>query len=308
MSSRVSVVGDSAGVPAATVTWWRSRSARIGWPNRSPASRPRKATGRPGRTTARVTLNGPPPARGSTWPAGSTFRSIRASPATVIIAASRSWTVLARLAARRRAGSRGGGGAAAVLCRSVESGRAGHDRHRLLHRVALRGDDARAAAQALDVDPVRDLEDVRHVVADQDDRQAPAAQPLDQGQHLAGLADAQGGGRLVQDDDLGAERGRARDRDGLALAAGQGLHLLGDVLDGADPEVFELIPGLGPHAAGVELAEDLAQRALVPDLPAEVEVAGDVQGGGDRAGLVHGLDAGQPGIDRALEHDLGPVH
>src|SRR6266568_2337192 len=56
---------------------------------------------------------GPPPARGSTWPAGSTIRSIRASPATVIIAASRSWTVLARLAARRRAGSRGGGGAAA---------------------------------------------------------------------------------------------------------------------------------------------------------------------------------------------------
>ena len=32
---------------------------------------------------------------------------------------------------------------------SVERGRAAHDRHRLLHRMALRGDDARAAAQDL---------------------------------------------------------------------------------------------------------------------------------------------------------------
>ena len=50
------------------------------------------------------------------------------------------------------------------------------------------------------------------------------AESLDQGQHLAGLADAQGGGRLVQDDDLGAERGRTRDRDGLALPTRQILH------------------------------------------------------------------------------------
>src|SRR6266480_1433050 len=159
--------------------------------------------------------------------------SISASPATVIIGSPALWTVLGRA-----------------------------------RRMAPRGDDARAPAQALDVDAVRDLEHVRHVVADQDDRQAPAAQPLDQGEHLAGLADAQRGGRLVQDDDLGTERGRARDRDGLALPAGQSLHLLGDVLDRADPQVLELLPGLGPHAAGVELAEDRAQRALVPDLPA----------------------------------------
>ena len=144
-------------------------------------------------------------------------------------------------------------------------------------------------------------------MADQDDWHAPAAQPLDQGEHLAGFADAQRRGGLVQDDDPGAERGRAGDRDGLALPAGQGLHLLGDVLDRADPEVLELLPGLGPHAAGVEHAEDPAQRALVPDLAAEVEVAGDIQGGGDREGLVHGLDPGLPGIGGALELDPGPV-
>src|ERR1700724_1815498 len=277
----------------AASTPWRSRSARSSRPNRSPDSRPRKAAGWPSRAMARATLNGPPPNRGSTWPAGSTIRSIRASPATVIIGG---------LGSRSRAGDvapvafvAGRGAVLVPLC-GLEGGRAGHDRHRLLHRVALRGDDARATAEALDVDPVRDFKYLRHVVADQDDGQAPAAQPLDQCQHLAGLADAQRGGRLVQDDDLRAERGRAGDRDGLALTAGQGFHLLGYVLDRPDPELPELLFGRCPHAAGIELAEDRPERPLLADLPAEVEVAGNVQGRGDREGLEHGLDTGLPGI------------
>src|SRR5690242_15662207 len=57
----------------------------MSWPKRSPDSRPRKVAGWPSRATARATLNGPPPIRGSTRPAWSTIRSIRASPATVII-------------------------------------------------------------------------------------------------------------------------------------------------------------------------------------------------------------------------------
>ena len=57
-----------------------------------------------------------------------------------------------------------------------------------------------------------------------------------------GLPDAEGRGRLVEDDDLAAERGGPGDRDGLALAAGQGLDRLGDVLERADPEVLELLP------------------------------------------------------------------
>src|SRR6266851_4161647 len=239
----------------AASTPWRSRSARSSRPNRSPDSRPRKAAGWPSRATARATLNGPPPSRGSTWPAGSTIRSIRASPATVII-----------------------GSPTAVLRRTVERGRAGHDRHCLLHRMALRGDDARAATEALDVDAVRHIEDLRHVVADQDDGQASAAEALDQGKHLAGLADAERGGWLVEDDHLRAEGGRACHRDRLALPAGQGFHLLGDVLDRADAQVMELLLGRCPHAPGVELAEDRPERALVPYLPAEVEVARDIQG------------------------------
>jgi hypothetical protein len=41
--------------------------------------------------------------------------------------------------------------------------------------VRLRRDHRRAPAEALDVDPVRDLEHVRHVVADQDHREPAVA-------------------------------------------------------------------------------------------------------------------------------------
>ena len=47
---------------------------------------------------------------------------------------------------------------------------------RVVHRVGFRIDDAEAAAEPLDVDPVGDLEHVGHVVADQDDAQPLVAQ------------------------------------------------------------------------------------------------------------------------------------
>ena len=52
---------------------------------------------------------------------------------------------------------------------------AGHDRHRFGHRVGRGRNDGHPLTEALDVDPVRDLEDVRHVVADQDDRETAIA-------------------------------------------------------------------------------------------------------------------------------------
>ena len=54
------------------------------------------------------------------------------------------------------------------------------------------------------------------------------------------LLDAERGGRLVHDDDLGAERGGARHGHALALAAGQRLDRLADVLDGHQAEFGEL--------------------------------------------------------------------
>ena len=54
----------------------------------------------------------------------------------------------------------------------VGSHGAGHQGHRVRHGNRLGVDDAQAAAEAVDVDAVGDLEDVGHIVADQDHRGA----------------------------------------------------------------------------------------------------------------------------------------
>ena len=82
-------------------------------------------------------------------------------------------------------------------------------------------EDAVVAAEPQHGDPVGDRHDVGHVVADQDHAEAALAQPLDEVEHLGGLRDAEGGGGLVEHDDLGLAEQRAGDRDGLALAAGE---------------------------------------------------------------------------------------
>jgi len=46
--------------------------------------------------------------------------------------------------------------------------------------MALRCHDASASAEALDVNPVGDVEDLRHVVADQDDGEPPFPQVADE--------------------------------------------------------------------------------------------------------------------------------
>jgi hypothetical protein len=106
------------------------------------------------------------------------------------------------------------------------------------------------------VNPVRDLEHVRHVVADQDDAQALLAQISDQPEHLTGLPDAERGRRLVQDHHLPAEGGRPSHGDRLLLSAGKRLDRLVDVLQGADAQVVDVVLGLPLHPAGVEHPQD----------------------------------------------------
>ncbi len=67
------------------------------------------------------------------------------------------------------------------------------------------------------MDTIGYLEDVRHVVADEDYRRALAAQFFDQLEHLVRLAHAERGGGLVKDDHLRPECRGAGDRDGLPL-------------------------------------------------------------------------------------------
>jgi hypothetical protein len=79
-------------------------------------------------------------------------------------------------------------------------------------------------AETRDVDAVGELEHVRHVVADQDHRQAALAHALDQIDGLSGLLDVERGGGLVHDHDPSPSCCGARDGPALTLAAREVLH------------------------------------------------------------------------------------
>src|ERR1019366_6279636 len=110
-------------------------------------------------------------------------------------------------------------------------GTGGHQVDDGLGVVPRRRPDGDQAAQPQHGDPVRDRLDVVQVVRDDDHRDVLALQPLDQVEHDAGLGDAQGGGRLVQDNQLSLAHHGPGDRDRLPLAAGQRAHRLADRAD-----------------------------------------------------------------------------
>ena len=134
-------------------------------------------------------------------------------------------------------------------------------------------------------DVVRDLEDVAHVVGDEDHRQALIGQSPGQVEHLAGLGDAECGGRLVEHDELRIPQHRLGHRDRLALAAGHRRDRQADVLQRRDREVIEHLARPGLHLRLVEAEETRVQ------LPAEVHVLDDVEVVGERQVLVDDLDA-----------------
>ena len=115
-------------------------------------------------------------------------------------------------------------------------------------------------------------------------------------EHLLGLGDAEGGGRLVEDDDARLLEHGAGDRDGLALAAGEGRDLLAHRLHGAHRERAQGVGGLPLHAALVEGAE-------LRLLAAEEHVLHDVEVVAQREVLVHDLDAEARRIARGVQGD-----
>ena len=149
----------------------------------------------------------------------------------------------------------------------------------------------RRLAQVEDVDRVRDLEHVVHVVRDQHDRQAGVGQPAHQLQHLLGLGDPQGRRRLVEDHQLGVPQHRTRDRDRLALTAGQAGDVLADRSDGPHRQAGQDLRGAGLHGGLVE------PEALL-HLPAEEHVVDDVEVVAQREVLVHHLDTEVVGVGR----------
>ncbi len=92
--------------------------------------------------------------------------------------------------------------------------------------MGLGGDGRDPTAEAHYVQPVRDLEDLGHVVADQHHRRSPGADLPDQVQHHPRLAHAQRRGRFVHDDDPARERRGSCNGNALSLAAGERLDRL----------------------------------------------------------------------------------
>ena len=154
------------------------------------------------------------------------------------------------------------------------------------------------AAAAHHHDAVADLEDVRHAVADQHDRDALRLHPADEVQHLGHLAHRDGGGRLVHQHELGLGEPGAGDGHRLALAA---RHLADEVArPGLGLELLEELGRAGDHRL---LVEGLERPPALLELAAEEDVLGGGQVVGEREVLVDDLDPHLAGVDRAVEVD-----
>ena len=144
------------------------------------------------------------------------------------------------------------------------------------------------AAETQHEDAVCDLEHVCEVVADHDHAEATFAQPLDQLQHRRRLRDAERGRGLVEQHDLRLAQQRSRDRDLLALAAGEAANLRAHARD-RDGELLEQLVRPVLHRRLVELVRDRA-HARADDLLSEKQVGNDVEVVAQREVLVDGRD------------------
>ena len=125
-----------------------------------------------------------------------------------------------------------------------------------------RGDDRCPLTEALNVNPIGHLEDLGHVVRDQDDRHAPLAEVVNELEHASRLPDPERCGRLVENDHLAAERCGPGHRHRLALTTGKRLDSLRDVLDRTDTEILQTLTRLGAHAFPIEHPKRRAENAL----------------------------------------------
>ncbi len=198
------------------------------------------------------------------------------------------------VSARGRGGSVGRGLAVGVL----EGQCAGHRADQLLDRGVGRLEPGHPVAHPQDLDPVRDGQDLGHVVADQDDGDAAVPDPPDVVEDPLALDHAERRGGLVHEDDLAGVGHRAGHGHRLALAAGQGHDRLADVRQ-FDAEIGEGRDRPLAHLGPVQHV----QRPEPVDLPAEMEVGRRVEVGCQGEILVDGLDAVPAGIERAAQLD-----
>ncbi len=93
-----------------------------------------------------------------------------------------------------------------------------------------------------------------HVVGNEDHAHPVFLEAADELEHLRGLLDAEGRGRLVEDDYAPAPQHGPRDREALTLAAGHLFHVRTDGRD-LDMKAVEDLPGAFSHLAGVDQVE-----------------------------------------------------
>src|SRR5690606_29752381 len=170
------------------------------------------------------------------------------------------------------------------------------DDHRqyLVHGDVVAVDGAHLAALQHDADPVRQVEDVVDVVADQDDPDPVLFELADQVTDLFGLRRSQGGSGLVHYEDAGVEMDGTGDGDRLALTSRKRSH--------RRLEVLELGVEAGHHpASGVLHCLVIQVAEARRQFPPEEHVARSVDVLGQSQGLVDRLDPVALGVSRVLE-------
>src|SRR5215469_2802656 len=93
-----------------------------------------------------------------------------------------------------------------LTARSVSAQGTGHGTDQLLDRGLGGGETGHPPTQPQHLDPVGDGQHLRHVVADQHDRDAAVADPSHGVEHAAALYHPERGGRLVHEDHLAGVR------------------------------------------------------------------------------------------------------
>src|SRR3984885_15282614 len=93
------------------------------------------------------------------------------------------------------------------------------------------------------------------IVRDEDDAYALVLGVIDKPENGRRLFDAKSRGRLIEDQDFGAEIHRSADRDNLALAAGQSADQLIAIPHSGDAEFSYLVDHDSVAALSVEPAE-----------------------------------------------------
>ena len=127
-----------------------------------------------------------------------------------------------------------------------------------------------------------------HRVADEHHAEPAVAHPADQVKDAPGLHHPEGGGRLVEQDDPLAPRGRAGYRDRLLLTARHRADGAGEVAHGR-AQVVERLLAAGPHRRLVHEPQP-PHDPRAHDFAAQVHVLDGIEMRRQGQVLVHGLD------------------